>query len=707
MTTTMETVLLTWMTRFPLDPIETADTDGDGVGDVADAFPDDATETLDFDNDGVGDNSDTDDDNDGVADVDDAFPRDANETQDSDGDRVGDVADAFPQDASETMDADGDGIGDVADTDDDNDGVADVDDLFPNSATKSELSSYRLLPRTGRTSYSCMRTAGDIDGDGMAEFFVGTFATHLDPGTLYVVSGADLSAADESDGNRDFVARVATLPDQPKSWLLDGVIDDFQFGCPPTVFAGTASGDDESLIVVPSEDFVTRDDRQLRYRLMDSGSLGELDSADGTADRQIHFDATLEENQDTYWTILGNGQLGAGIWRVFSYELMRLRTSYTATRLDIDGDGAYEIALSGGGNNVRRTDSGIVSVFSTTDLSTLDASDGTSDRTIQLPTHGSQGWTVIGFGGRTSLMGETIGSGDFNGDGLDELIIGIPFVSGALRFDGIVFVIDGRRISQSIPSAPLLLLDILSWENSWAFSGVFTDDLAGIVRVANVDNDAFADLVVSAPNYWQRRSNGTAHQYSGGVFVVAGQDASSFRKVSGIVGNWVFLENTHPQPNSYLIYGNGLDMLMGDVADVDGDGRDDLLLGAQRDSAYVLSRADFDLADAADGESDGEVHVDNIAAQPNSWQIRAEVGSAVSAVRSAGDLDGDGLGDLLVMEYTDIRWALGLRQFRNGAYILSGADLPHLDEKDGVADGVVHLYDVFGVGQSQTEDTEE
>ena len=38
------------------------DTDGDGVGDNADAFPNDPTETVDTDGDGVGDNADTPDD---------------------------------------------------------------------------------------------------------------------------------------------------------------------------------------------------------------------------------------------------------------------------------------------------------------------------------------------------------------------------------------------------------------------------------------------------------------------------------------------------------------------------------------------------------------------------------------------------------------------------------------------------------------------
>ena len=50
-------MVLAIIDAFPTDASETVDTDGDGVGDNADAF-DDPTETTDTDGDGVGDNSD-------------------------------------------------------------------------------------------------------------------------------------------------------------------------------------------------------------------------------------------------------------------------------------------------------------------------------------------------------------------------------------------------------------------------------------------------------------------------------------------------------------------------------------------------------------------------------------------------------------------------------------------------------------------------
>ena len=134
---------------FDNDPFETTDTDGDGVGDNADEFDNDPTETTDTDGDGVGDNEDafdndpsetTDTDGDGTGDNSDDFINDPSETTDTDGDGTGDNADDFIDDPSETTDSDGDGVGDNSDVfdndptetrDSDNDGIGDNSDPFP------------------------------------------------------------------------------------------------------------------------------------------------------------------------------------------------------------------------------------------------------------------------------------------------------------------------------------------------------------------------------------------------------------------------------------------------------------------------------------------------------------------------------------------------------------------------------------------------
>ena len=135
---------------FPLDPGEVSDTDGDGVGDNSDLFPEDPTESADTDGDGVGDNLDAfpqdpalsaDADDDGVGDENDNCPDAPNSGQgDRDDDSYGDKCDAFPDNPSENKDTDGDGYGDNVDQfpenglewrDTDGDGSGDNRDFFP------------------------------------------------------------------------------------------------------------------------------------------------------------------------------------------------------------------------------------------------------------------------------------------------------------------------------------------------------------------------------------------------------------------------------------------------------------------------------------------------------------------------------------------------------------------------------------------------
>ncbi|MEK9878044.1 MAG: cadherin repeat domain-containing protein, partial [Betaproteobacteria bacterium] len=105
------------------------DDDGDGVADEEDAFPLDASETVDTDGDEIGNNADADDDGDGVPDSEDDLPLNSSESIDTDSDGIGnnadndddgdgvlDAEDEFPLDPNETVDSDGDGIGDNSDT---------------------------------------------------------------------------------------------------------------------------------------------------------------------------------------------------------------------------------------------------------------------------------------------------------------------------------------------------------------------------------------------------------------------------------------------------------------------------------------------------------------------------------------------------------------------------------------------------------------
>ena len=119
----------------------------------------------DSDGDGIGDVADPDRDEDGYLNSDDAFPMNANEWMDTDGDNIGDNSDSdidgdsvlndddwAPLDSAEWMDTDGDGTGDNADTDDDGDTYSDDDEYSCGTDSKNANSA-----------------PSDFDGDGLCD----------------------------------------------------------------------------------------------------------------------------------------------------------------------------------------------------------------------------------------------------------------------------------------------------------------------------------------------------------------------------------------------------------------------------------------------------------------------------------------------------------------------------------------------------------
>ena len=123
--------------------------------DADDAFPYYPGESADFDGDGIGDNGDNDDDGDGYADADDWAPMDASEWLDTDGDGTGDNADDN-DDGDDYTDAyeiscgtdslDANSVPSDFDGDDLCDALDDVDDTAGEGSTETELGWTNAVP---------------------------------------------------------------------------------------------------------------------------------------------------------------------------------------------------------------------------------------------------------------------------------------------------------------------------------------------------------------------------------------------------------------------------------------------------------------------------------------------------------------------------------------------------------------------------------
>jgi hypothetical protein len=190
------------------------DDDNDGTPDTSDAFPTNPNETADTDGDGIGDNSDADINGDGIndngTDTDGDGINDANDP-DIDGDGISNDADAFPTDPTETTDTDGDGIGNNADADADGDGTID------NGKTDSDGDG--ITDESEQNIFQTDPNIADTDNDGIKDGDEITFGT--DP------NNAD-SDEDGIDDNTEILIgsdplNFASTPDDIDA---DGLVND-------------------------------------------------------------------------------------------------------------------------------------------------------------------------------------------------------------------------------------------------------------------------------------------------------------------------------------------------------------------------------------------------------------------------------------------------------------------------------------------------
>ena len=673
---------------FPLDDAESSDTDGDGVGDNTDAFPDDATETEDMDGDGVGDNSDADVDGDGVDNDLDAFPLDVGESSDTDGDGVGDNADAFPEDASETEDMDEDGVGDNTDTDidgdgvdndldafpldaaessdSDGDGVGDNTDVFPDDATETEDTDDDGVGDNADAFPHDPEETADADGDGVGD---NGDPFPDDPSEAFDTDGDGVGdntdADDDGDGIADVVDVYRLDPNRSTlgSWKFIGENAGDGAGASLAAVADMdGDGQVELLIGASGHDLDGLPNVGAVY-LISVADLPAIDAADGQVDRVV--DLGLTHTAPESWELVGE------------YAWNKVGNALSAG--DVDGDGKAEVVVAAVGYAVY--------VISGDDLESADAADGVSDGVVNLGhvATGESSWKLTGAHSSDRRFGSSVSLGDTDGDGLADILIGAPLgtdggsvylvpsfdleafdaVDG--QTDGVIFV--GDAISASG-------IRRLKGDEGSTWTG------ASVSLAGDVDGDGQADLVIGDP--YQGVEN------NGAVYIISATDMTTIDALDGSADGNVDLRRVRELPTSWEIKGGRPSETVGSsvdaAGDLDGDGLSEIAIGSGEygSTTYVLSGADLPLADAADGTSDHLIHSDRIVLQSGSWEFSGAIHSVSrNNISLGGDLDGDGLADLLVSTSA---------YFRGGAFAITADDLATIRDARTVYDGANSLW---------------
>jgi len=211
-----------------------------------------------------------------------------------------------------------------------------------------------------------------------------------------------------------------------------------------------------------------------------------------------------------------------------------------------------------------------------------------------------------------ALFGQSVaGAGDVNSDGYADVLIGAPIESRDDRGEGLARLYLGHR--DGVSSEPLWIGESNQTGSSYGFS---------VAGAGDVNGDGYADILVGAPGY---DNGGTIVKLPfGRAFLHLGSPA-------GPAG----------QPDWQSAGGSGFGYSVASAGDVDGDGLDDVIVGAP--GATVNDRTGQGAAFLFLGSKQG------LSPQP-SWAFAGELAGARLgfSVAGAGDVNGDGRSDVIV-----------------------------------------------------------
>jgi len=254
---------------------------------------------------------------------------------------------------------------------------------------------------------------------------------------------------------------------------------------------------------------------------------------------------------------------------------------------------------------------------------------------------GANGFGLNGVA-NNDQTGISVGAGDFNADGFADLIIGAPLADSGGSDRGAVYVVFGKASGFS----PQHTLDgnFLNGSNGFFFTGVNDLDGAGIdvAAAGDMNGDGFEDFVLSAeladPNQLEN---------AGSVFVVFGQSSFSPTQSLSSLGTGGFRLNGAAAGDSLSAVAS--------AGDVNGDGFDDLIVGASDADLAVASNngAAYIVFGKASGFAAASTLDGMFLNGTNGFAIKGPAiteGHFGNSVSGGGDFNGDGIADLIVSQ---------------------------------------------------------
>jgi len=405
--------------------------------------------------------------------------------------------------------------------------------------------------------------AGDVNGDGHRDVLVGADGGY---GAVYLFQGpfeAGQRSVDEAD------ATVIGVEEGEVSSLFGltarGAGDLNQDGYDDILMTDADySGDLRAVFILhgPVSDREAHEDfydvrlmgTEVPYAGIEAVPVGDVDG-DGAGDLLVGSDKEPANGEDSgaAWLILGpaiasgdlDSQAAAVLMGASGYDLAGAEVAGAG---DVDGDGLADLLVGATMASSGSTEAGAAYLVLAPVTGDLDLDDAHAK--------------FVGLDEKDEAGAAVAGVGDVDGDGLDDFLIGAPGIDSAdPNAGGAYLVLDDDDKNRYLD-------DLI------AFTGAAQGDGAGevLTGAGDLDGDGFADLLIGAP----RESSG-GEDTGAAYLIYGGPDMASLSL--GDAG-------------AALVGAQGGDDAGGAVAglgDIDGDGFDDIAVGANSEPSVLTN----------------------------------------------------------------------------------------------------------------------
>ncbi|MGF1935798.1 MAG: beta strand repeat-containing protein [Nostoc sp. ChiQUE02] len=442
-------------------------------------------------------------------------------------------------------------------------------------------------------------SAGDINGDGIDDLIIGAEGANFNgelSGQSYVVFGRKVGF--------DSQFNLSNL-NGTNGFAINGINSDDSSGNPVSN-AGDINGDGIDDLIIGA----FRADPNVNY----SGQSYVVFGSKGG------FVASFDLS-----TL--NGTNGFAINGINAYD----RSGYSVSNAgDINGDGIDDLII--GARSANSSNGG-----GSGQSYVVFGGKGGFDAQFNLSTlNGVNGFTINGINGYDQLGYSTSSAGDINGDGLDDIIIGAPYADPNGSQSGQSYVVFGSKGGFDAQ----FNLSTLNGNNGFAINGINPVDKSGVSvsSAGDINGDGIDDLIIGAR---LADPNGDS---SGQSYVVFGSKEGFDAQL-----NLSTLNGT----NGFAINGiNPVDTSGNSVSsagDINGDGIDDLIIGARLANPNGNASGQSYVVFGSKGGFDAQLNLSTLNGT-NGFAINGinEGDTSGNSVSGAGDINGDGLDDIII-----------------------------------------------------------